>query len=112
MRDVLVQAVPSYLKLGFEKLVLVGALAPSCEGSARSIFNALSKHCYLSRFARVMLQGGYVLEVGVPPELAEKCAGVYMDLERMGLFTWLEIFAFKETKNLQMKHAVRGAEGL
>ncbi len=102
-RGITVQAMPSYAKLGFKRLILIAKLAPSCEANARSIFNALSELCYLHSFTRVMLRGEYVIHVAVPSELAERCAGAYMDLQRAGLFTEMEILAFDEIRNPPMK---------
>lgn len=107
------QAIPSCRNLGLERLLLVARLAPRYEGSAASFFQALSGHCYLYRFARVMLRGEYVLEICVPPDLAERCAGVFMDLERAGLFTALEIFTFDDSRNPEggSQPALHGGEG-
>jgi hypothetical protein len=46
-RGITVQAVPSYAKLGFKRLILIVKLAPTCEANAKSIFSALSELCNL-----------------------------------------------------------------
>jgi DNA-binding Lrp family transcriptional regulator len=102
-RGITVQAMPSYAKLGFRRLILVAKLAPQYEPIARDIFSALSELCYLHSYTRVILRGAYVVHVAVPRELAEQCAGVYMDLQRAGLFAELEVFAFDEMRNPPMK---------
>ena len=50
-----------------------------------------------------MLRGTYLVHVAVPGELAERCAGIYKDLQRAGLFAELEVFAFEEMRNPPMK---------
>ena len=102
-RGITVQAMPSYAKLGFKRLILVAKLAPTYEPIAREIFYALGELCYLHSYTRVMLRGTYLVHVAVPGELAERCAGVYMDLQRAGLFVELEIFVFEAMRNPPMK---------
>jgi len=102
-KGITVQAMPSYAKLGFTRLILIVKLAPACEPNANSIFSALSELCYLHSFTRVILRGEYLVHVAVPSTLAERCAGVYMDLRRAGLFTELEVLAFDEMRNPPMK---------
>jgi len=102
-RGITVQAMPSYAKLGFKRLILVAKLAPSYEPIAKDIFDALSELCYLHSYTRVMLRGMYLVHVAVPGELAERCAGVYMDLQRAGLFVELEVLVFEEMRNPPMK---------
>jgi hypothetical protein len=102
-RGITVQAVPSYAKLGFKRLILIVKLAPTCEANAKSIFSALSELCYLHSFTRVLLRGEFLVHIAVPSALAERCAGVYMDLHRAGLFTELEVLAFDEMRNPPMR---------
>jgi hypothetical protein len=102
-RGITVQAIPSYAKLGFKRLILVVKLAASCEPIAKDIFSVLSDLCYLHSYTRVMLQDMYLVHVAVPGELAERCARVYMDLQGAGLFAELEILAFDEMRNPPMK---------
>jgi hypothetical protein len=102
-RGITVQAVPSYGKLGFRRLVLIAKLAPQCEANAKPIFNALSDLCYLHSFTRVMLTGEYVIHVAVPSELAERCAALFRALHGSGLFAELEILEFEEMRNPPMK---------
>ncbi len=102
-KGIKVQAVQSYSKLGFKRLVLIAKLAPACEANAKSIFDALSDLCYLRGYTRVMLSGEYVIHVAVPSELAEGCAAVYTALQEAGLFSELEILEFEEIRNPPMK---------
>jgi len=102
-RGITVQAIPSYSKLGFERLILIARLAPACEANAKSIFNALGELCYLHSFTRVMLRGEYVIHVAVPSELAGRCASVYEALREVGLFAELEVISFEEMRNPPMK---------
>jgi len=102
-RGITVQAVPSYSRLGFKRLILIAKLAPACEANAKSVFNALGELCYLHSFTRVMLRGEYVIHVAVPSELAEGCAAVYKALQGAGVFTELEVLAFEEMRNPPMK---------
>jgi hypothetical protein len=102
-KGITVQAVPSYPKLGFKRLILIAKLARSCEANARSIFTALCELCYLHSFTRVMLSGEYVIHVAVPSELAGRVADVYKALHKSGLFTGLEILQFDEMRNPPMK---------
>lgn len=102
-RGITVQAVTSYPKLGFKRLVLIVKLAPECEPNANLIFNALSDLCYLRSFTRVMLGGEYVIHVAVPSGLAERCAAVYSALQEAGLFKEVEILEFEEMRNPPMK---------
>src|SRR5271156_264614 len=46
-RGITVQAMPSYAKLGFKRLILVAKLAPAYEPMATDIFYLLSDLCYL-----------------------------------------------------------------
>lgn len=102
-RGISLQAMMSYPKLGFKRLVLIVKLAPACEPNAKSIFDVMNDLCYLRSFTRVMLSGEYVLHVAVPSELAGECAAVYAALQRAGLFTELEILEFEEMRNPPMK---------
>jgi hypothetical protein len=102
-KGITVQAVPSYAKLGFRRLILIAKLAPACEANAKSIFSALSELCYLHSFTRVMLGGEYVIHVAAPSELAERCAAVYRAIQEAGLFVKMEILAFDEMRNPPMK---------
>jgi hypothetical protein len=102
-KGITVQAVPSYPKLGFKRLILIAKLARACEANARSVFTALCELCYLHGFTRVMLSGEYVIHVAVPSELAEGCATVYRTLHESGLFKELEILEFDEMRNPPMK---------
>jgi hypothetical protein len=102
-RGITVQAVPSYPRLGFRRLIVVAKLARSCEANARSIFTALCELCYLHSFTRVLLSGGYVIHVAVPSELADRCAAVYKALHESGLFEELEILEFEQMRNPPMK---------
>jgi DNA-binding Lrp family transcriptional regulator len=102
-KGITVQAVTSYSKLGFKRLVLIVKLAPACEANAKLIFNAMSDLCYLRSFTRVMLSGEFVVHVAVPSELAEECAAVYTALQEAGLFTELEILEFEEMRNPPMR---------
>lgn len=102
-KGITVQAVPSYARLGFRRLILFAKLARSCEANSKSIFTALCELCYLHSFTRVMLSGEYVIHVAVPSEHAERCAAVYRALRESGLFTELEIFEFDEMRNPPMK---------
>jgi hypothetical protein len=102
-KGIKVQAVQSYSKLGFKRLVLIAKLAPACEANAKSIFDALSDLCYLRGYTRVMLGGEYVIHVAVPSELVEGCAAVYTALQEAGLFSELEILEFEEIRNPPMK---------
>ncbi len=104
-KGIKIQAMPSYSRLGFKRLILIVKLASSCEKNAKSIFSALSDLCYLHSFTRVLLRGEYLVHVAVPHGLAERCAGVYMGLQRAGLFTELEILSFDEMRNPPMKPA-------
>jgi DNA-binding Lrp family transcriptional regulator len=102
-RGITIQAMPNYAKLGFKRLILVLKLAPSFEHIAKDVFTALSGFCYLHSYTRVLLRGTYLVHVAVPRELADRCARVYMDLQRAGLFVELEILAFEEMRNPPMK---------
>ena len=102
-RGITVQAMPSYAKLGFKRLILVAKLAPQYESIAKDIFETLADLCYLHSYTRVMLRGTYLVHVAVPGELAERCEGIYKDLQQMGLFVELETFAFEEMRNPPMK---------
>src|SRR5271169_3414191 len=62
-KGITVQAVPSYPRLGFKRLILIAKLAHSCDANARSIFTALCELSYLHSFTRVMLSGEYVIHV-------------------------------------------------
>ncbi len=102
-KGIAVQAVMSYPKLGFKRLVLIVKLAPTYEAAAGLIFDAMNDLCYLRSFTRVMLSGEYVIHVAVPSELAGACAAVYTALQEAGLFTELEILEFEEMRNPPMK---------
>ncbi len=102
-KGITVQAVPSYPKLGFKRLIVIAKLARSCEANARSIFTALCELCYLHSFTRVILSGEYVIHVAVPSELAGKVADVYKALHKSGLFTELELLEFDDMRNPPMK---------
>jgi DNA-binding Lrp family transcriptional regulator len=102
-KGITVQAVTSYPKLGFKRLVLIVKLTPACEANAKSIFGSMSDICYLRSFTRVMLSGEYVIHVAVPSELAEGCAALYTALQEAGLFTELEILEFEEIRNPPMR---------
>jgi len=102
-KGITVQAVPSYSKLGFRRLIIVAKLAHSFEANAKSIFTALCELCYLHSFTRVLLSGEYVIHVAVPSELAERCAAVYKALHELGVFKELEIFEFEQMRNPPMK---------
>ena len=102
-RGITVQAMPSYAKLGFKRLILVVKLSPQYERTAKDIFETLADLCYLHSYTRVMLRGTYLVHIAVPRELAERCEGIYKDLQRKGLFKELEVFAFDEMRNPPMK---------
>ena len=102
-KGISLQAMLSYQKLGFKRLVLIVKLAPECEANARVIFDELNNHCYLRSFTRVMLTGEFVVHVAVPSELAVECAAVYTALQKTGLFKELEILEFEEMRNPPMK---------
>src|SRR5271169_4719414 len=69
-RGITVQAMPSYAKLGFKRLILVAKLAPQYESIAKDIFETLADLCYLHSYTRVMLRGTYLVHVAIPDELA------------------------------------------
>jgi hypothetical protein len=102
-KGITVQAVPSYTRLGFKRLIVFARLARSREANAKSIFTALCELCYLHSFTRVMLSGDYVIHVAVPSEQAERCIAVYRALHASGLFSELEILEFDEMRNPPMK---------
>jgi DNA-binding Lrp family transcriptional regulator len=102
-KGITIQAVPSYTKLGFKRLIIIAKLARSSEASAESIFMELCEYCYLHSFTRVLLTGRYVIHVAVPSELAGRCSAVYRSLHESGLFTEMEILEFDEMRNPPMK---------
>jgi DNA-binding Lrp family transcriptional regulator len=102
-KGITIQAVPSYTKLGFKRLIIIAKLAPSSEANAESIFMELCEYCYLHSFTRVLLTGKYVIHVAVPSELAGRCSAVYQSLHGSGLFTEMEILEFDEMRNPPMK---------
>ena len=102
-KGITVQAVPSYPKLGFKRLIVVAKLAQSYEANAKSVFTVLCELCYLHSFTRVMLTGEYVIHVAVPSELAERCTAVYRALRDSGIFRELEILEFEQMRNPAMK---------
>jgi hypothetical protein len=102
-KGIAIQAVPSYARLGFKRLIIIAKLARSSEANAESIFMELCEYCYLHSFTRVLLTGEYVIHVAVPAELAAKCTAVYQSLHESGLFTEMEILEFDEMRNPRMK---------
>jgi len=102
-KGIAIQAVPSYAKLGFKRLIIIAKLARSSEANAESIFMELCEYCYLHSFTRVLLTGQYVIHVAVPSELAGRCSTVYQSLHQSGLFTEMEILEFDEMRNPPMK---------
>ncbi len=102
-KGITIQAVPSYTKLGFKRLIIIAKLARSSEANAESIFMELCEYCYLHSFTRVLLTGRYVIHVAVPSELAGRCSAVYRSLQESGLFTEMEILEFDEMRNPPMK---------
>jgi len=102
-KGITVQAVPSYSKLGFKRLVLVARLAGNKEPLAKSIFETLSQLAYLHSYTRVLLTGEYIVHVAVPSDLSERCVKFYRLLCDRGFFSHLDVLEFDEIRNPPMK---------
>jgi DNA-binding Lrp family transcriptional regulator len=102
-KGITVQAVPSYSKLGFRRLVLVARLATKYDRLARRIFDLLSQLAYLHSYTRVLLTGQYIIHVAVPADLSRRCGDLYRSLCEAGVFSSLEVLEFEEIRNPPMK---------
>ena len=102
-KEFAIQANLNYSRLGFTRLVLLVKLAPQFAPYASAVFMAMSDLCYLKGFQRLIFDGGYIIQVAVPTNLAGECIALYSTFQEMGLFAELEINQFEEMRNAPMK---------
>jgi len=102
-RGIKIQAIPSYPKLGFKRLVMFARLAPAYSANPKLIFDIMAELGYLHSFTRILLSEDYVVHVAVPAELKENCIAGYRALRDEGLFSELKVLEFDEMRNAPMQ---------
>lgn len=101
-RGISVQAVPNYKKLGLDRLILIASFPPQFRPHAKTIFSLLHERCYVKEIEQTAVEGRFIIHAAVPTELAQSCTDLFRKLERMEVFSHLEIHRFGSVRTPPM----------
>lgn len=102
-RGMMVQAIPNYQRLGFERAVALVTLKPPFSDRPQQVVNTLNATAYATGYERVFLEDRYLLYFAMPSNHITTLTSFLEKLQRAGVLELHDIMRYPASRSNPMK---------